>query len=202
MEWSLTGLPLPIVLRPLSPLTDDELLLLSGKNSALRIEKNGQGELTIMTPVGGEGGYWDAIVIRRLGSWADEDGGGVVFSSNAGFNLPDGSMLSPDAAWVALDRWNALTAEQRRKYPPLCPDFVIELLSSTDSLHVLETKMEVWINNGAQLAWLIDPYEATITIFRLNQEPETLRRPDVVYGEGPVADFQLTTARLWAESEA
>lgn len=201
MEWSLTGVPLPIILRPFSPLTDDELLLLSSKNRGLRIEKNGLGELTIMTPVGGEGGYWEASINARLTIWADDDGRGLAFSPNTGFNLPDGSMLSPDAAWVALDRWETLTAEQRRKYPPLCPDFVIELLSSTDSLHVLKAKMQVWIDSGAQLAWLVDPYKATVTIYRTNQAPEVLHKPTTVDGEGPVVGFCLTTAKLWAPSQ-
>lgn len=201
MEWSLTGVPLPIVLRPPSPLTDDDLLALSDKNQGLRIEKNAQGELTIMTPVGGEGGNWEAIVIRRLGYWAEEDGRGLVFSSNSGFNLPDGSMLSPDASWVALERWEALTPAQRRKYPPLCPEFVIELLSSTDSLRMLQAKMQVWIANGTKLAWLIDPYGGTLAVYRPDQEVQMVQRPDVVEGEGPVAGFRLTTAKLWAESQ-
>jgi Uma2 family endonuclease len=101
MEWSLTGLPLPIVLRPPSPLSDDELLLLSSKNDTLRIEKNADGDLVIMTPLGGEGGMWEATVIRELGHWAEENGTGITFSSNVGFNLPDGSTLSPDASWVS-----------------------------------------------------------------------------------------------------
>ncbi len=199
MDWSLTGLPLPIVLRPPSPLTDDEILELSRKNRAMRIERNAQGEITVMTPVGGEGGNWEATVIRKLGSWADEDDRGLVFSSNAGFALPDGSMLSPDASWVAFSRWEALTPEQRRKYPPLCPDFVIEILSSTDSLRMLEAKMETWMTNGAKLAWMLDPYAGTLTIYRPEQEPETLIRPEFVEGEAPVAGFRLTTAKLWAQ---
>lgn len=199
MDWSLTGLPLPIVLRPPSPLTDDEILELSRKNRAMRIERNAQGEITVMTPVGGEGGNWEATVIRKLGSWADEDDRGLVFSSNAGFALPDGSMLSPDASWVAFRRWEALTPEQRRKYPPLCPDFVIEILSSTDSLRMLEAKMETWMTNGAKLAWMLDPYAGTLTIYRPEQEPETLIRPEFVEGEAPVAGFRLTTAKLWAQ---
>ena len=201
MEWSLTGLPLPIILRPPSLFSDDELLLLSRRNRTLRIEKNSHGELIVMTPVGGDGGRWEATVIRELGFWAEEDGRGTVFSSNSGFNLPDGSMLSPDASWVSLIRWNSLTAEQRREYPPLCPEFVVEILSATDSLHMLRAKMETWIANGAQLAWMIDPYAATLTIYRPGREPEVLEKPDFVEAEAPVAGFRLTTSNLWANTD-
>jgi len=198
MEWSLTGLPLPIVLRPPSPLTDDELLAFSRKNRPFRIERNAKGEIEIMTPVGGKGSNWEAIVIRELGMWAEEDGRGLFFSSNGGFNLPDGSMLSPDASWVSFKRWNALTADQQSSFPPLCPEFLIEVLSESDSLKVLKAKMEVWIANGAQLAWLVDPYAATITIYRPDVAAEALEKPDSIEAGDPVAGFRLTTSRLWA----
>jgi Uma2 family endonuclease len=199
MEWSLTGVPLPIVLRPPSPLTDDELLAFSRKNRPFRIEKNAKGEIEIMTPVGGWGSNWEAITIRELGMWAEDDGRGIFFSSNGGFNLPDGSMLSPDASWVSYDCWNVLTPRQQASYPPLCPDFLIEILYESDLLKVLQTKMEVWMANGAQLAWMVDPYAATITIYRPNTAPEVLQRPDSIEADAPVAGFRLTTSRLWAD---
>ena len=198
MEWSLTGLPLPITLRPLSPLTDDELIAFSRKNKPFRIERNAKGEIEVMTPVGGKGSNCEAIVIRELGMWAEDDERGIFFSSNGGFNLPDGSMLSPDASWVSFEKWNALTESEQASYPPLCPDFVVEILSMSDSLKVLQTKMDVWMSNGAQLAWLIDPYAATITIYRPGREPEILHKPDTIEAEAPVAGFRLTTSRLWA----
>jgi len=198
MEWSLTGLPLPIVLRPPSPLSDDELLAFSRKNKPFRIERNAKGEIEIMTPVGGQGSNWEAIVIRELGMWSEDDGRGLFFSSNGGFNLPDGSMLSPDASWVSFERWNALTAAEQASYPPLCPDFLIEVLSASDSLKVLQAKMEVWIANGAKLAWLVDPFAATITIYRPGIAPEVLSKPDSIEAGDPVAGFRLTTSRLWA----
>ena len=198
MEWSLTGLPLPIVLRPPSPLTNDELLAFSLKNKPFRIERNAKGEIEIMTPVGGRGSNWEAIVIRELGMWSEEDGRGLFFSSNGGFNLPDGSMLSPDASWVSFERWNALTAEEQQSYPPLCPDFLVEVLSASDSLKVLQAKMEFWIANGAKLAWLVDPYAATIAIYRPNAGVEVLAKPDSIEAGDPVAGFRLTTSRLWA----
>ncbi len=197
MEWSLTGVPLPIVLRPPSPLTDDELLAFSRKNRPYRVEKNTEGDLIIMTPVGGEGGYWEASISARLTVWAEKDARGLAFSPNTGFNLPDGSTLSPDASWVSLQRWNALTTEEQRRYPPLCPEFVIELRSTSDSLRPLQQKMVQYLENGAQLGWLIDPAVGTVTIFRPGREPEVLHQPAQVIGEGPVAGFTLATARLW-----
>lgn len=202
MEWSLTGLPLPIILRPPSPLTDEELIAFSRKNKPYRIERNKYGEITIMTPVGGLGSEREAFVISELNYWNRDYGKGRVFSSNGGFNLPDGSTLSPDASWVSESRWQSLTYSQKEQYPPLCPDFVVEIRSRTDSKKILKAKMQTWIDNGAQLAWMIDPYEATLTIYRPGQEPEVLLRPDSVEAEAPVAGFRLTTSNLWAEAGA
>ena len=196
MEWSLTGLPLPVFLRPPYPLTDEEFMVFSRKNRLYRVEKTAEGDLHIMTPVGGDGGQWEAFVIRELGYWA-EDHGGRYFSSNAGFNLPDGSTLSPDTAWVSESRWQALSANERASFPPLCPDFLIEVLSDSDSKPVLEAKMHVWMKNGAKLAWMIDPYAATVTIYRPGCVPEALVRPDSVEAGEPVPGFRLTMAHRW-----
>jgi Uma2 family endonuclease len=108
-------------------------------------------------------------------------------------------VLSADAAWVSPDRWNALSKAQRRTFPPLCPDFVVEILSASDSRTVLESKMLVWIANGAQLAWMIDPYRATLSIYRPNAAVEVLNRPDAVEAGEPVAGFRLSTLLLWDE---
>jgi len=197
MELSLAGFSLPVTLRFSAPLSDADLLTFSRRNQPYRIERNAKGELEIMTPLGGDGSRWEALVIRELVFWA-EDYGGVSFSSNGGFSLPDGSMLSPDAAWVAEERWNALTREERRSFPPLCPDFLIEILSANDSLPALQAKMQIWMANGAKLAWrLIDPYVATVRIYRPGREVELLDRPDSLEADGPVAGFRLTTAKLW-----
>lgn len=195
-ELSLAGLSLPVTLRPSVPVGNAELLAFANRNRLYRIERNAKGELEILTPLGGDGSRWEALMIRELGFWA-EDYGGVSFSSNGGFSLPDGSMLSPDAAWVADERWNALPREERRSFLPLCPDFLIEILSVSDSLSALQAKMQLWMENGAKLAWLIDPYAATIRICRPGRDVELLDRPDSVEADGPVAGFGLTTAKLW-----
>jgi len=197
MEWSLTGLPLPIVLRPPSPLTDDELITFSRKNKPFRIERNAKGEIEIMTPVGGEGSRRENFIARELDFYAEEQGG-VAFGPNAGFNLPDGSTLAPDAAWMSSSNWSELTQTQREKYPPRCPEFVVEVLSQSDSIRMLQAKMEVWIANGAKLAWLVDPFAATITVYRPGVATEVLAKPDSIEAGDPVAGFRLTTSRLWA----
>ena len=152
-----------------------------------------------MTPVGGMGGRRENFIGRELDFYAEEQGG-FAFGANTGFRLPDGSVLAPDAAWMSSDHWNSLSPTQQEKYPPRCPDFVVEVLSGTDSIKVLEAKMETWLANGAQLAWMVDPYAATITIYRPDAVPEVLLRPDSIEAGAPVAGFRLTTSRLWADA--
>ncbi len=192
------GLPLPVALRTLIPVTDDELMAFSRQNRPYRIERNAKGELEIMSPAGSEGSSWEALVIGELSFWAREHGG-VSFSSNGGFTLSDGSMRSPDAAWISSTRWGSLSKAERKGYAPLCPDFVIEILSASDSRAELEAKMHMWMTNGAQLAWMIDPYAASISIYRPNLGTEILDRPDSVEAGEPVAGFRLSTLLLWDE---
>ena len=153
-----------------------------------------------MTPVGGIGGTHEFYVTASFATWVEQDGTGIGFSPNTGFNLPDGSCLAPDAAWIPLHRWDALTLRQREGFLPFCPDFLIEVRSRSDSRKILEAKMRQWIENGAQLAWLIDPIEATVSIYRPGEPTETLERPDTVAAHAPVAGFQLRTTRLWPAS--
>ena len=125
MDATLTGLPLPLILRPPSPLTDDELIAFSRRNKPYRIEKNTRGDLVIMTPVGNEGGMREVRVVRDLSYWADEDGRGEANGPNAGWNLPDGSTLSPDASWTSHESMNLFTSEERERFLPICPEFVL-----------------------------------------------------------------------------
>jgi Uma2 family endonuclease len=197
-EGVLLGLPMPLTVRPAAPMSDEELIAFSRRNRPYRIERNAEGELEIMSPTGGEGSRWESRVIRELDIWAEENGG-ASFSSSGGFRLPDGSVLSADAAFVSGVRWNALSKADRHRFPPLCPDFVIEILSESDSRARLQAKMETWIANGAQLAWTIDPFAATVSIYRPNQAPEVLERPDSVEANEVEPGFRLATQALWAE---
>jgi Uma2 family endonuclease len=171
----------------------------SEENKPYRIERNRFGKIIIMTLVGGIGSTHEAYVAYCLLHWNETAQTGIAFISNAGFNLPDGSCLSPDAARLALDRWNALTHAQQAGYPPLCPDFLIEVRSQSDSRRSVEDKMQLWLENGAKLAWLVDPIAGNIAIYRPGQASELLDHPALVRGEGPVAGFVLPSARLWPQ---
>jgi len=197
-EITLAGIPMPVTLRPPAPLSDEEIMLFSQRNRPYQIERNARGELEIMSPVGGDGSRWETIAAGELLFWAKEHGG-IAFNSSGGFNLPDGSMRIPDAAWVSDAQWKTLNKQERRSFPPLCPAFVIEILSPNDSRPVLEDKMQMWIANGAQLAWMIDPYRATVNIYRPGMRVEVLERPDSVEAGEPVAGFRLSTLLLWDE---
>jgi Uma2 family endonuclease len=179
------------------PLSDEALMRFSAANEWLRLERDVNGELIVMSPTGAEGSSWNAEINADLTVWARRDGRGRVFDSNGGFTLPDGSVRAADAAWVSLDRWNALTREQRQGYAPICPEFVIELKSPSDRLAELQAKMEMWIANGAEVAWLIDPERKVVEIHRPGDSPEVLHEPSSVQGTGPVAGFELVMARVW-----
>lgn len=198
MSWSIQNVPLPARLRPPAPLSDEELMAFSEANKPCRVERLASGEILVMTPSGFENNRREAYVVHELFAWAEADGRGVAFSSNAGFNLPDGSILSPDAGWVDNARLAPLAQEQRERYLPFAPDFVIEILSRSDSLPELDMKMKQWIANGAQLGWRIDPFDGTVAIYAREAEPILLDCPEVVDGTGPVQGFRLVMARLWS----
>ncbi len=148
--------PLTLSLRPVVELTPDQLLEISSLNDDLRLELTAKGELILMPPAGSETGDRNSELNMQLRIWAKPGGTGVTFDSSAGFTLPNGAVRSPDASWVESSRWASLSAEQRRKYAPLCPDFVVELLSPSDSPSAMQDKMREYIENGARLGWLID----------------------------------------------
>jgi len=197
VNWIIQDVPLPARLRPPAPLSDEELMAFSEANKPCRVERLASGEILVMTPSGFENNRREAYVVAELFAWADADGRGVAFSSNAGFNLPDGSTLSPDAGWIASDRLASLSHEQQERYLPFAPDFVVEILSPSDSLSELDAKMAQWIANGAKLAWRIDPFGCTVAIYAAGTAPQILERPATVEGTGPVEGFLLPMARLW-----
>lgn len=197
MNFALREMPLPLRFRPETPMSDEELMRFCAANDAVRVERDANGELIVMTPAGGNTGKMNTDVILELGIWNRQDRRGIVFESNTGFTLPDGSMLSPDAAWIERRRWEALSERERKRFVPLCPDFVIELRSPSDSLPELQKKMQQWIANGAQLAWLIDPIEREVTVYRPDDSPEVHHEPSSVQGSGVIAGFELVMARVW-----
>jgi Uma2 family endonuclease len=197
MNLALPEIDQPIRLRFDRPLTDEELMRFCAENDPLRVERDANGELIVMSPSGSEGGGIETDVATELNIWARKDGRGKVFGSNAGFTLPDGSVRAADAHWVSWPRWNALSEAERKRYAPLCPEFVIEVRSESDRLAELQDKMRMWLANGAEVAWLIDPSRKAVEVYRPGREAEVLQGTSAAEGEGPVAGFVLELGRVW-----
>jgi Uma2 family endonuclease len=173
-------------------LTDDQFYQLCQDNRDLRLELTSLGELIVMSPVGGESGKTEASLIIDVGNWNRRTQLGEVFSSSTVFKLPNGAQRSPDVAWIATNRWEALTPEQRRKFPPIAPDFVIELRSATDDLGELQAKMQEYIKNQVRLGWLINPQDQQVEIYRLGQVKDVRSLPTILSGEDVLPNFNLT----------
>lgn len=177
--------------------TDEEFFAFCQLNRHLRIERTATGEIIIMPPAGGETGSRNAEITMLLRIWAKQDGRGIAFDSSAAFVLPNTAILSPDASWVLGFRLAMLTAEQKEKFLPLCPDFVIELRSPSDRLPDLQAKMEEYIDNGAQLGWLIDPEKRQVFIYRPDAPVRHLSNPTALSGEPLLPGFVLPLADIW-----
>lgn len=181
---------LPLDLSTLK-LTDEQFYQLCIANPEQPLELTAEGVLIVMPPVGGESGSYESELGADVINWNRRTQLGKVFSSSTVFKLPDGSQRSPDVAWVERSRWEALTQEERKKFPPLAPDFVIELKSETDRLPKLQTKMQEYRNNGVRLGWLINPQDRTVEIYRLGQEVEVIQSPFSLSGEDVLPGFTL-----------
>ncbi len=189
--------PMMLDVRSIGGLTDDELFALCASNKMLRIERTAQGEIMLLHPTGGEGSRRNSRLNYFVERWNETKHLGVVFDSNGGFLLPNGGMRAPDTAFVLQERWEALTSEERRKFIPLCPDFVIELLSESDSLRQTKEKMQEWMENGCRLAWLIDPFAEIVSIYRADGSTSEVHGFDnTVSGEDVLPDFVLELKEL------
>ena len=166
-------------------------------NRDLRLELTSNGDLIIMPPTGSRTGQRNANLTRQLATWAQKDGTGVAFDSSTGFTLPNEAILSPDASWVRRERWDALSKEEQEGFAPLCPDFVIELRSHWNTLKSLQDKMQEYLENGSQLAWLIDPLERRVYIYRTGEEVEMLIDPATVSADPTLKGFVLQLTELW-----
>ncbi len=178
-------------------MTDDQLFRFCAKNELLRVERDSNGDLILMSPSGLEGDDANAEIITELRIWARNDGRGKGFGSNGGFTLPDGSMRSPDAAWLSLERWKSLPVREQKRFGHVVPEFVIELRSESDRLATLQKKMGIWIANGVELAWLIDPQRKVVEVYRANEPVDVYQNPSSVQGTGPVRGFELVMDRVW-----
>ncbi|MGC1245849.1 MAG: Uma2 family endonuclease, partial [Spirulinaceae cyanobacterium] len=183
-------------LKPLISLTKEDFYQLCRANPEVPLELSRNGELIITSPVGGESGNQEADLIFRVGFWNLQSKLGLVFSSSTVFNLPGGGSRSPDVAWVKKERWESLSAEQRQKFPPICPDFVIELRSPSDRLKPLQEKMREYLDCGLRLGWLINPQNNTVEIYRPQQAVDVLDLPVSLSGEDVLPEFNLFLEKI------
>ncbi len=190
----------PIVLQMLPELqmTDEQFFEFCQINRDLRIERNKFGEISIMSPTGSETGNREVNIIGQLWAWSEKDGTGLAFSSSTGFKLSTGAERSPDACWIRLERWNALSAEQQQKFAPICPDFVVELRSPSDNLKPLQEKMAEYMSEpGIQLGWLIDRKNRKVYIYRPGLPEECLDNPATVSADPVLPGFILNMSKVW-----
>lgn len=190
----------PIVLQmpPELQMTDEQFFEFCQINRDLRIERNKLGEISIMPPTGSKTGNRENNILGQLWVWSEQDGTGITFSSSTGFKLSTGAERSPDASWIKLDRWNTLSSEQQQLFAPICPDFVVELRSSSDNLKPLQEKMVEYLQEpGIQLGWLIDRKHQKVYIYRPGLEVESLDNPATVSGEGVLPGFVLNMSKIW-----
>lgn len=186
-----------IDLSPITTLTDQQFDLLCRVNPDLKFERTPGGELVIISPAGGETGKNNAELVINFGIWNRKTKLGVVFDSSTCFRFPGGGDRSPDLAWVERSRWDALTPEQQQKFPPICPDFVLELLSPSDNLGVTQQKMQEYLACGVKLGWLINPQDQQVEVYRPAQDVEVLPSPAMLSGESVLAGFTLDLGWIW-----
>lgn len=191
------NLPLRVNFPASAEMTAAEFYDFCQANRDLRIERLASGEVIVMPPAFSDTGNRNLKIAQQLANWADADGTGEAFDSSAGFTLPNGSTRSPDAAWIRLERWTTLTEVEQASFAPLCPDFVVELRSSSDSLSRLKEKMEEYVANGAALGWLIDRKARQVHVYRPYQAPKILVNPVTVSGDPELPGFILQMARIW-----
>lgn len=183
--------------QPVIEVNDEEFYAFCRLNRDVCIERNAQGDVIIMPPAGGETSERNAEITMQLRFWAKGDGTGASFDSSGGFRLPNGAVRSPDAAWIEHTRLSALSLEDRRKFVPLCPDFVIELRSESDQLAPLREKMQEYLDNGLDLGWLIDPYAQRVYVYRAELPIEELERPSRISGDPVLRGFELDLDEIW-----
>lgn len=190
----------PLVLRfqsIMKKLSEEEFYEFCRANDELSIETTAEGDLIIMPPTGGKTGIRNFKLIGQFSAWVEAGGSGQGFDSSTVFILPNGAHRSPDLSWVSNERWQALTEKQQERFPPLCPDFVVELRSPTDRLKRMQAKMQEYVINGARLGWLIDPFERKVHVYRADAAIEILDNPQSVSGELVLPGFTLDAQALW-----
>jgi Uma2 family endonuclease len=186
-----------INLNPVIRMTDEQFYELCRANPDVKFERNARGDLLIMAPTGGETGQSNANLTADFVIWNRKSRLGSVFDSSTGFKLPNGANRSPDVAWVRRDRWDALTPDQRKRFPPIAPDFVLELMSPTDTLQETQAKMREYIENGVKLGWLLNAETKRVEIYRPSEDVEILDAPKTLSGEDVLPEFTLNLDSIW-----
>ncbi|MCJ2544417.1 Uma2 family endonuclease [Thermostichus vulcanus] len=189
---------LTLDLTPLMTLTREDFIRLCAANPELKLERTARGELIIMAPTGGETGNLNFEIGGEVFVWNRQVGKGKSFDSSTGFSLPSGSDRSPDLAWIPIEKWEALDPEVRQGFLPLCPDFVVEILSPTDSWGQTQAKMQEYMDNGCRLGWLLDPKTRRVMIYREGQAPQLLEDPETLSGEAVLPGFTLPIRKIWS----
>lgn len=195
IQLEVSSLPTRLILE--SPLSDEEFECIAMTNDFMQLERSKQREIIVNAPAGGFTGHGNSEIIHQLHAWWKTHRRGRVFDSNTGFFLSDGSSYSPDAAYATAEQLAGFTSKQLSRFPRLCPAFVIELVSRTDRRKAVQAKMQDWIANGAAVAWLIDPYKRSVTIYEPAKPPKTVAT-EIVSGTGPIAGFEFNTADVWS----
>ncbi|MDJ1172786.1 Uma2 family endonuclease [Roseofilum capinflatum] len=181
--------------------TQEQFEALAASNRDLPLERTAKGELIVNPPTGWESGKRNSRITGQLDRWdEDNENLGQAFDSSTAFILPNGANRAPDASWISQERWDALTEEQKGTFANICPDFVVELRSVSDTLKSLQEKMQEYMENGAKLGWLIDPKNRTVEVYRVGLEVEVLSDPTEVSGENVLPDFVLNLRRVWGEN--
>ncbi|MBZ8181814.1 Uma2 family endonuclease [Oscillatoria salina] len=188
---------IPVIIPQTLRVTQEQFEQLAIANRDVRLELTATGELIIMPPTGGNTGKRNIEIEGQLWFWNHQTGLGVAFNSSTAFRLPNGANRSPDAAWVSQERWDTLTSEQQETFPPLCPDFALELRSKSDNMKPLRQKMQEYLANGLRLGWLIDAKNQRVEIYRQNQDVEVLESPMSLSGEEVLPGFVLDLQVVW-----
>lgn len=183
--------------RPVLHMDRHEFFEFCQANPDLRMELTSEGDVIIMPPTGSKSGQRNFGLLVQFGIWMQSDETGFGFDSSAGFTLPNGAVRAPDLAWIRKERWEVLSEDEQEEFAPICPDFVVELLSRTDRLETIKDKMQEYIDNGAQLGWLIDPRERNVYVYRPGEEVVCLSDQETISGDPLLPNFDLDVRRLW-----
>jgi len=190
-------MPLTVELPAQMSLSLEQFRELCRANPDLRIERSATGVIMIMPPTFSDSGNRNFNLNVQLGVWAEQDGTGLGFDSSTGFTLPNGAIRSPDAAWVRRERWEALSAEQKASFAPICPDFVVELRSASDRLNTLQDKMQEYLDNGASLGWLIDRPDHVVYVYQRDRPVQVLENPETLSGDPELPGLTLRLEKIW-----